>query len=314
MKRELVFGNGLLGEAYRAHASASGHDVHQTSRRPNSDNPNEHFLDLSEDDSADKVAQLFEDIKPDVVINAAAKLGRNPEDNLEQNSLFTRNILEGAKASGFDFFRIVVIGSSAEYGPLEPSQLPVGEKAQLNPDSAYGQSKLAETELALKLADEYELPIVVARLFNLLGSGLHPSNLVSGVINQLKEHESKGLAQIEVRNLDPMRDYQPVDETVRVIEQLAHAEKLDHRVYNVGSGESISNEDMIRKILSYTNYPDMSIVGTNSTPEKIVGSAHADVTRFREEFPDYRQQYTTDDAIEKIVKEAGLWHDLRKAA
>ncbi len=298
-------GSGFVAQAYAKEAVRLGHEVHLAGRRPNENNPNEHAVNMSDPDS---VAELLNTVQPDVIVNGAAVLGRNQGDQLELNPLFTENLLKGVNSLELNLSRIVIIGSSAEWGLVEPSQLPMKESVPANANSPYGKSKQAEIELALKMADEYDLPVVVARLFNQLGPGLHPSNLVSRVIDQLGE----GRDEIEVRNLDPMRDYLDVRDTAQAIGKLARTEHLPHRVYNVSSGISLTNEEVIRTVLRLSGHPDMPVIGTNSTKEPIVGSAHGNPERLKE--LGWEQQYTLDDTIKDMLSEARLLPDLQDVA
>jgi GDP-4-dehydro-6-deoxy-D-mannose reductase len=302
-------GSGFVARAYAEEARRLGHDVHLAGRSSDENNPNEHRVQMSDPDS---VAELLDTVRPDVIVNGAAVLGRNPGDRLELNPLFTENLLKGVHSLELNLSRIVIIGSSAEGGLVEPHQLPMKEDIPSDAHSPYGKSKQEEIELALKMADEHDMPVVVARLFNQLGTGLHPSNLVSRVIDQLKAYERGEVSSIEVRNLDPLRDYLNVKDTAEILGMLAHSEQLPHRVYNVASGEPLTNEEVIRTMLHVYGQPDIPVIGTNSEKEPLVGSAHGDPSRIQE--LGWKQKYPLDVTIREMFAESGLKPNLHDAA
>lgn len=164
-----------------------------------------------------------------------------------------------------------MLGSAAEYGSVQEYQLSVKEDTPLNPNYPYAQSKWEEANLALEMADEYYIPLAVARVFCPLGLGLHPTNLISRVVEQIREQQGREDPFIEVRNLEATRDYLHKSDCVRAIGLLAHSEKLPYRIYNVASGVRTSNEEIIRAALYHSSESSMRIIATDSTPESVVG-------------------------------------------
>ena len=110
---------------------------------------------------------------------------------------------------------VVSACSSAEYGHVPASAIPVTEDQALRPLHPYGISKVALDLLARQYFLDYEIPAVNIRLFNTTGPGKTndaPSDFVRQLA-QIKKGERP--AVIEVGNLKPFRAFLDVRDTVR---------------------------------------------------------------------------------------------------
>jgi GDP-4-dehydro-6-deoxy-D-mannose reductase len=110
---------------------------------------------------------------------------------------------------------IVSACSSAEYGHVPASAVPVTEEQPLQPLHPYGISKVCLDLLAREYFLDYKIPAVNVRLFNTTGPGKTkdaPSDFVRQLIGI-----KKGLQPpiIEVGNLKSRRAFLDVNDTVR---------------------------------------------------------------------------------------------------
>lgn len=110
---------------------------------------------------------------------------------------------------------IVSACSSAEYGYVPASAIPVTEEQPLRPLHPYGISKVCLDLLAREYFLDYRIPAVNVRLFNTTGPGKTndaPSDFVRQLVRIKKGLQS---AIIEVGNLKPRRAFLDVQDTVR---------------------------------------------------------------------------------------------------
>src|SRR5882762_2178250 len=110
---------------------------------------------------------------------------------------------------------IVSACSSAEYGNVPASAIPVKEEQPLRPLHPYGISKVCLDLLAREYFLDYKIPAVNIRLFNTTGPGKKndaPSDFVRQLIDIKKGLQ---LPVIEVGNLKTRRAFLDVNDTVR---------------------------------------------------------------------------------------------------
>jgi GDP-4-dehydro-6-deoxy-D-mannose reductase len=110
---------------------------------------------------------------------------------------------------------IVSACSSAEYGNVPASAIPVSEEQPLHPLHPYGISKVCLDLLAREYFLDYQVPAVNIRLFNTTGPGKTgdaPSDFVRQLI-RIKKGKQKPV--IEVGNLKPHRAFLDVKDTIR---------------------------------------------------------------------------------------------------
>jgi GDP-4-dehydro-6-deoxy-D-mannose reductase len=110
---------------------------------------------------------------------------------------------------------VVSACSSAEYGYVPASAIPVREEQPLQPLHPYGISKVCLEMLAREYFRDYKIPAVNVRLFNTTGPG-KTDDAPSDFVRQLVRIK-KGLQTpvIEVGNLKPHRAFLDVNDTVR---------------------------------------------------------------------------------------------------
>jgi GDP-4-dehydro-6-deoxy-D-mannose reductase len=110
---------------------------------------------------------------------------------------------------------VVSACSSAEYGNVPASAIPVTEGQPLRPLHPYGISKVCLDLLAREYFLDYKIPAVNVRLFNTTGPG-KTNDAPSDFVRQLVRIK-KGLQPpvIEVGNLKPRRAFLDVNDAVR---------------------------------------------------------------------------------------------------
>lgn len=293
--RVSVYGStGFIGSAIAGQFELlGGAEVSRFSR--SGEGTNGYVVDLS---NYEQTLETIKNSRPDVIVNAAGIIGGS-EEELRGNVVFTENILKAVVQSGLQPQSILICGSAAEYGNVDPNELPVSEENPLRPTSPYAKSKAEETALALGYRERYNLSVVVARLFNPIGPGMKDRFLVPSLLRQVKEIKAGERTEIEVSRLDSKRDYLHITDLALAFCALA-AQGQREAVYNVGSGVSTSNSKLIELLINSTGIgADAVIRETQSEPELQVAS-EADISRLRG--IGWSPIYTIEDAIQEIVK------------
>lgn len=234
---------------------------------------------------------------PDVIINCAGIVDNS--DKAMLNPTLTSNLLEEIVASSLKLNRIVICGSAAEYGTVDPSNIPVHENVPLKASSGYGLSKVKETQLALDFGAQHNLPVIVARIFNPIGVGMHPRLLIPSLVNQVQDIQQGEKDTIELSGLAPKRDYLNIRDVASAIQSLVENGPKE-TIYNIGSGQSTSNGQLLDLILNNSKLLSRpKIRETNSDGEPLV-AIQADITRITKEFG-WKPQVSLDETIKEIM-------------
>jgi len=173
---------------------------------------------------------------------------------LENNIRLQLNILEAVVRLG-STARILVVGSSEEYGLVHPDELPVKETNPLRPTSPYAVSKVAQDMLGLQYHLSHKLFTVRVRPFNHIGPRQRLGFVAPDFARQIAEAET-GLQEpvIQVGNLEPQRDFSDVRDVVRGY-HAALTEGEPGEVYNLGSERARSIGELLGGLLSIASVP-----------------------------------------------------------
>ncbi len=202
---------------------------------------------------------VLEQARPDAIFHLAAQplvsASRiDPWGTLETNIRVQLNVLEGA-ALVCPGCRVLVVGSSEEYGLVRPEDLPVDEDTPLRPLSAYALSKVTQDLMGLQYHLTRGLHVVRARPFNHVGPRQRTGFVAPDFASQIAAAEL-GLHPpvIEVGNLAVRRDFCDVRDVVRAYVLLI-TQGEPGQVYNVGAGASHSIEEMLDVLLAQSRVP-----------------------------------------------------------
>ena len=287
----LVFGaDGFVGSAVVKELS-NKHDLFKAMREK-SEAKNEVSVDLKDKGT---ILKALINIKPEVVINCAGVVENSEKANL--NVVFTSNLLEVIKDSNQAIKRIIICGSASEYGVVGNDKKAVSETTRLNPNSLYGQSKIKESTLALEFGKKNKLPVIVVRIFNPIGTGMNPRLLLPNILNQIDEIKNNKRKNLEINRLDSNRDYINIKDVASAISLLVE-NNPKHKVYNIGSGASTSNKELIDFALVANNIKSEIIeVSLDKEPNY---ASKADISRLRDEFG-WASKYSVSETLREIV-------------
>lgn len=209
------------------------------------------------------VRTVLEQAQPDYIIHLAAQSfvaasWKTPVETFYTNVVSQMNLFEGMRQLGSSA-RFLVIGSSEEYGLVEPHELPIRETTPLRPLSPYAVSKVAQDLMGWQYFKSYGMHIVRARAFNHTGPRRGETFATSNFAKQIAEMEA-GLREpvVQVGDLKPTRDFSDVRDIVRgywlLLERGAPGE-----VYNLCSGLEWSIERVLNFLIGKSSLPQIEI-------------------------------------------------------
>jgi NAD dependent epimerase/dehydratase len=167
----------------------------------------------------------------------------HPGEVAEVNLMGTLNVLQACR--DFKVERLVHTSSSEVYGTAR--RVPIDEDHPLHGQSPYSASKIGADKLAESFYCSYGLPVVTVRPFNTYG----PRQSARAVIPTIITQALSG-SKIRLGNLEAKRDFTFVEDTVNGFLRAGEASGVEGQTYNLGTGEAIRIEELVRKIVDKT--------------------------------------------------------------
>jgi nucleoside-diphosphate-sugar epimerase len=182
--------------------------------------------------------------QPQAVVNCTGRLTGNGYDLVMANTAATAKLIE-AVAAAAPQARLVRLGSAGEYGPVAPRRS-VREDDPAAPVSEYGLSHLAGTRLVEMASAAGRVDGAVLRVFNPIGAGMHPDNLLGRCAALLREAHATGARAITLGSLTAYRDFVDARDVARAVLAAVLTPTLPHRVFNVASGVAVPARAAVR--------------------------------------------------------------------
>jgi UDP-glucose 4-epimerase len=164
----------------------------------------------------------------------------------DHNILATQRLLEAAVQAGVP--RVVYASSSSVYG--DSRELPLREDGACHPLSPYGVTKLAAEHLGRLYERNHGLPVVSLRYFTVYGPRQRPDMAFHRFLRAARDGEAIHL----YGDGRQTRDFTFVDDIVTATRQAGDCGRPGC-VYNVGGGQRLALEDVLRTIEQVTGRP-----------------------------------------------------------
>jgi len=231
-----------------------------------------------------KTFKFFKELKPTVVIDAAARVGgiggnnNYPVEFLSENIQIQSNLMDAAHASSVE--KLVFLGSSCIYPrncaqPIKEEYILTGELEETN--SAYAIAKIAGIELVKSYRKEYDRNWISIMPTNLYGPNdnfnLQTSHVFPALIRKFVDAVQLNLNEVELWGTgEPLREFLHVDDLSTAIMVCLEKYESDQHI-NIGSGVEISIKDLATKIAFLSNFKGKIIWNSklpDGTPRKVL--------------------------------------------
>ncbi len=207
----------------------------------------------------ENIYKLFEEEKPDIVVNFAAESHvdrsiEDPEIFLKTNILGTQILMDACRKYGITRFHQV--STDEVYGdlPTDRPDLLFTEETPLDPSSPYSASKASADLLVLAYHRTYCLPVTISRCSNNYGPYHFPEKLIPlTIINALNDKPLPVYG-----NGENVRDWLYVKDHCKAIDLIIHKGKVGE-IYNIGGHNEMKNIDIVKLICKELNKPESLI-------------------------------------------------------
>lgn len=267
--------------------------------QPVMDKPNFQFV---KGDIADRpfVYQLFEDVKPDVVINFAAEshVDRSIEDPgifLQTNVIGTGVLLDACRKYGIQ--RYHQVSTDEVYGdlPLDRPDLFFTEETPLHTSSPYSASKASADLLVMAYYRTFKIPATISRCSNNYGPYHFPEKLIPLMIaNALNDKPLPVYGKGE-----NVRDWLYVEDHCKAIDLIVRKGRVGE-VYNIGGHNERTNLEVVKTVLRELGKSEDLIAYVTDRPGHDMRYA-IDPTKIHRELG-WLPETKFDDGIKKTIQ------------
>jgi UDP-glucose 4-epimerase len=300
-------GAGFIGSHLVAELTAQGHRVRVFDNFCSGLRENlaqiQPLPEIVEADLADATAVKRAMAQVDVVyhLGALASVQRsieNPEITHRACATGTLHVLNAARQSGVR--RVVYAASSSAYGGLS-SEAGQSEDAPTSPLSPYAAAKLSGELYAQAFSATYGLETVATRFFNIFGPRQRGDSPYSGVIALFITAMASGRTPTVHGDGLQSRDFTYVTNAVQALIRAAEAPGVSGKVYNIGTGRSITILDLVDAL--------NRLLGTKLVPKHgparpgDVRHSRADISRAR-----FDLKYEPTVSFEEGLKQTLRWY------
>ncbi|MBO5505497.1 MAG: dTDP-glucose 4,6-dehydratase [Clostridia bacterium] len=212
-------------------------------------------------DIADRkeIFKIFEENKPDIVVNFAAESHvdrsiENPEVFLKTNILGTQVLMDASREYGVK--RYHQVSTDEVYGdlPLDRPDMFFTEDTPIHTSSPYSASKASADLLVQAYHRTFGLPVTISRCSNNYGPYHFPEKLIPLMIaNALADKP----LPVYGEGLN-VRDWLYVEDHCSAIDLIIHNGKVGE-VYNIGGHNEKANIYIVKKILELLGKPESLI-------------------------------------------------------
>jgi len=202
--------------------------------------------DITDDQAID---QVFAAERPEIVVHFAAEshVDRSilaPAAAIDTNVRGTFTLLEAARRHNVEKF--IHISTDEVYGDLEAPH-EADEEYPVRPSSPYSASKAGSDLLALSYYRTWGLNVTVTRASNNYGPYQFPEKLIPLMISNAFEGKPLPLYGDGLQ----VRDWLHVEDHCRAIVSIIEKGRAG-QIYNIGGDRSLTNREVVEKILAAT--------------------------------------------------------------
>ena len=251
-----------------------------------------------------KLKKILNKVKPDVIFHLASnadvkKSFSQPYEIIQNNNLITLNLLECVRKLKLN--PIIQICSTSEvYGNVDKKLMPINENCTLKPNNPYAVSKLFQDTLAFNYFKNYDLKIIITRMFTYLNP--RRKNLFASSwayqVNRIKSGKQKILMH---GNLNSTRTIMDVRDAMRAY-WLA-VERCDiGEVYNIGSNYVINLKNFLKMLKSYSGIKIKTKLDKKLLRKSDIGYQIPDSRKFAKK-TGWSPEISLTESINYLIKE-----------
>lgn len=277
MKILILGSNGLVGSSLVRNLSSNSFydEVIATNRQT---------LDLFD---INNIKKFIENNRPDVIVNAAARVGGILANNtyradfILENLKININLLEALIP--YNNIKLINLGSSCIYplnakNPIKEEYIMTGELETTN--SPYAMAKLTAIELGNSLQSQYGHQIVNLMPTNLYGPNDNfsdkESHVIPGLMGRMHNAKLSSDENFEVWGTgNPLREFLYVDDLASAISFIIEND-ISEELINIGSNQEVSIKELVKILMRVVSFNGEIVFNSDypdGNPRKLLDSS-----------------------------------------
>ena len=277
MKILILGSNGLVGSSLVRNLSSNSFydEVIATNRQ---------ILDLFD---INNIKKFIENNRPDVIVNAAARVGGILANNtyradfILENLKININLLEALIP--YNNIKLINLGSSCIYplnakNPIKEEYIMTGELETTN--SPYAMAKLTAIELGNSLQSQYGHQIVNLMPTNLYGPNDNfsdkESHVIPGLMGRMHNAKLGSDENFEVWGTgNPLREFLYVDDLASAISFIVEND-ISEELINIGSNQEVSIKELVKILMRVVSFNGEIVFNSDypdGNPRKLLDSS-----------------------------------------
>jgi len=255
------------------------------------------MLRVLKENAVDRIIHLA------AIVTSASQ--QNPVQAHQLNTGGTLNVLECARIMNIK--RVVYSSSLSVYG-FKAEGNPIKEDDQKEPVSLYGATKLFSEHLIYAYHKTFGVDSVVVRFPVIWGPSLESridkfSAHASSKFSDIVEKPSRGEEAI-IPGGNQKYELLYVKDAAYSLLLALYAKKLEHRIFNIGSGGMISLQELAEIVKSYKPNTSIKILD-GSDYFTVPALSYEDISRAKEELG-YEPKYKYREAVKDYMLSLGI--------
>ena len=252
MRAFLTGAGGFCGKHLLRYLKNADIDAYYVTRHPAKTEKERYLPDVT---NVEALSEIIKEIQPDYVFHLAGiSYSTDPNLYYRINTEYAVTLFHALAHARLRHVPVLLVGTSAEYGMVSHTDLPIDEDLRPRPYDHYSISKLAQTLEGLAAVRNGHA-VVIARPFNVIGTGMPEHLVVQTFARQLATIIKNDEAPIiYVGNLNASRDFLDVEDLVESYWKLIQTPAAYGEIVNVCSGQGTFIKDILSELIELSGH------------------------------------------------------------
>ena len=178
--------------------------------------------------------------------------------------------------------------------------VPTPESKMVEPSSVYALGKWDQERMCLLVGNAYHIPTVALRFFNVYGPRQALSNPYTGVLAIFASRYLNQAPPLIFEDGEQQRDFVHVTDIARACRLALESPAVDQRVFNIGSGQSVSVRQIAETLGSVMGMDSVQPIVTQRYRTGDIRHCFADISQAKQ-LLDYQPQVPLEQGMRDYV-------------